>query len=199
VTGGAALAAPPVHGHVDARFVISFLGRTAASFVVVVSVAVLLLIGLLPRTGWYRTMTVLTGSMRPTFAPGDVVVARQTHADSVQVGDVLVYRVPVGARQVESHRIVQILGRNPLVIRTKGDANQTADPWTAIVDDNRVWTVRGAVPWVGRAILWLRTPQLHAITTYLLPLLVAMLLLSAIWRRNDEPEPVLDLDVLHRR
>jgi hypothetical protein len=48
-------------------------------------------------------------------------------------------------------------------------------------------------------ILWLRTPHLHAITTYLLPLLVAMLLLSTIWRRGNEPEPVLDLDVLHRR
>jgi len=96
---------------VDARFAISFLGRTAATSLVVLSVAVLLLIGLLPRTGWYRTMTVLTGSMKPTFAPGDVVIAQSTPADSLQVGDVLVYRVPVGARQVESHRIVQILGR----------------------------------------------------------------------------------------
>jgi signal peptidase len=184
---------------VDARFAITFLGRTAATFLVVASVAVLLLIGLLPRTGWYRTMTVLTGSMRPSFAPGDVVVARSASADSVQVGDVLVYRIPVGARQVESHRIVQVLGRKPLIVRTKGDANEAADPWTAIIDDGRVWTVRGSVPWVGRVILWLRTPHLHAITTYLLPLLVAMLLLSTIWRRGNEPEPVLDLDVLHRR
>ena len=183
----------------DARFAISFLGRTAATCLVVVSVAVLLVIGILPRTGWYRTMTVLTGSMRPTFAPGDVVVARPTAADSVQVGDVLVYRVPVGARQVESHRIVQILGHKPLIVRTRGDANNAADPWTAIIDDDHVWTVRGSVPWAGRAILWLRTPRLHTLTTYLLPLLVAMLLLSAIWRRTDEPEPVLDLDVLYRR
>ena len=28
-----------------------------------------LAIGVLPRTGWYRIETVLSGSMRPEFAP----------------------------------------------------------------------------------------------------------------------------------
>jgi signal peptidase I len=131
---------------------------------------------------------VLSGSMRPTFAAGDLVVASQKPVGDVQVGDVLVYQIPVGDHHVESHRIIQILGRRPnLVVRTKGDGNAVADPWTAVLDGDRFWTVRGTVPWAGQAILWLRSPRQHRIATYFLPALVAMLLLRTIWRggRDD--------------
>jgi signal peptidase I len=161
--------------------------RGSAACLLVLSVITLLAIGLLPRTGWYRTLTVLSGSMRPTFSPGDVVVARAKSADSLQLGDVLVYEIPVGDHQVESHRIIQIVSRHPvLVVRTKGDANKAADPWTAELGGDRFWTVRGSVPRLGQAILWLRSPRQHRIATYLLPALVTLLLLSAIWRRDDD-------------
>jgi signal peptidase I len=182
----------------DARTAIGFLARMGVASIVASSFAVLLLIGILPRTGLYRTMTVLSGSMEPTFAPGDIVLARPTSADTVQVGDILVYQVPVGAHQVESHRIIQILGRRPLLVRTKGDANEAADPWTASLDGNRVWTVRKSVPWAGKAIIFLRSPNAHKITTYLLPALVAMLFLSTIWRRPEEADGLIDANVVPR-
>ena len=156
-------------------------------------------IGLLPRTGWYRTLTVLSGSMQPTFSPGDFVVAAPKTSDEVQVGDVLVYQIPVGDHHVESHRIVQILGRRPsLVVRTKGDANRVMDPWTAVLDGNRFWTVRGTVPYAGRAILWLRAPRTHEIVTYFLPALVAILFLHLIWRRSEEDDAPADVNVYRR-
>ena len=33
-----------------------------------------LTLGVLPRLGLYRPVTVLSGSMRPTFSPGDMVI-----------------------------------------------------------------------------------------------------------------------------
>ena len=52
--------------------------RVAASVVgtaaVVVAVAALVGVGLAPRLGFYRPLTVLSGSMRPAFVPGDVVI-----------------------------------------------------------------------------------------------------------------------------
>jgi signal peptidase len=150
---------------------------------------VLLFIGILPRTGAYRTLTVLSGSMRPAFAPGDMVLAKPTSVDSLKIGDILVYSIPVGDHHVESHRISRIISRRPLIVTTKGDANNGADPWTAQLDGNRVWTVKRAIPYVGQAILFLRSPLQHRIATFLLPAIVALLVLRAIWRRRPDVAP----------
>jgi signal peptidase I len=174
----------------DLRPAISFLSRTAVTSLVVSSFAVLLFVGLLPRTGVYRTLTVLSGSMEPAFRPGDVVVARPTPKDELKVGDVLVYSIPIGDHHVESHRVTKIVSREPLAVITKGDANETDDPWTAELDGDTVWTVRRAVPYVGQAILWLRSPRLQRLTTVFVPGLAVVLILSAVWRRRpDDPFP----------
>jgi signal peptidase len=162
--------------------------RSAVLCVSVCSVLSLILVGLLPHTGLYRTMTVLSGRMRPTFLPGDLVVTTRKPITDVQKGDVLVYAIPVGDRHVESHRIVQIISRSPqLVVKTRGDANASADPWTAELSGSSVWIVRATVPFAGWPILWLRSPLIHKLTIFITPSIVALLLLRAIWRR---PEPV---------
>ena len=179
----------------DPRSALTFLFRAAITSVLVSSVVAFVFLGVLPRTGAYRTLTVLSGSMRPAFAPGDMVVAKPVSTEQVKLGDVLVYQIPVGDHHVESHRIVQIMERRPnLVVRTKGDANDSADPWTAVLSGDRVWTVRRAVPHVGQAIVWLRSPTQHKVTTFLLPAVIALLFLRTIWRRRpgdaDAPQLV---------
>jgi signal peptidase len=140
-------------------------------------------------------MTVLSGSMRPAFAPGDMVVAEPQSVDSLKVGDVLVYAIPVLDHHVESHRISRIISRHPLIVQTKGDANNGPDPWTAQLDANQVWTVRATVPYVGQAILWLREPHVHRLTTIFVPALVSLLLLRAIWRRPKRAAGVATLEL----
>jgi signal peptidase len=175
----------------DLRAALGFLGRAALTSLLVSSCFVLLLIGILPRTGAYRTLTVLSGSMRPAFAPGDMVLAKPTSVDSLKIGDILVYSIPVGDHHVESHRISRIISRRPLIVTTKGDANNGADPWTAQLDANRVWTVKRAVPYVGQAILFFRSPLQHRIATFLLPAIVALLVLCVIWRRRPDVAPTV--------
>src|SRR5438132_7319626 len=102
--------------------------RVAASVVgtaaVVVAVAALVGIGLAPRLGFYRPLTVLSGSMRPAFVPGDVVIVTPERLRDVRVGQVITYAIPVGDRHVETHRVILVLraGEHPAVI-TKGVAN----------------------------------------------------------------------------
>ncbi len=144
-------------------------------------------LGLLPRTGWYRPVTVLSGSMKPTFAPGDMVIVTPEPLRDLRVGQIISYRIPVGDHHVQSHRVIKILrrGAHPLV-KTKGDANNVADPWTAELHGTTVWRVRGVLPKLGWAVFWFRSPLMHRLTVLFAPLLLALLGVLQIWRRPPE-------------
>lgn len=139
-------------------------------------------IGVLPMLGLYRPVTVLSGSMRPTFSPGDMVLAVPEPLSSVRVGQVISYRVPVGIHQVETHRIVRILkgGANP-TIQTRGDANNANDPWTATLEGSTAWRQVAVIPRLGYLINALRSSGLHKIAVLLAPALLALLFLADIW------------------
>ena len=144
------------------------LAAVAAQLAVVVALAALIGLGLLPRTGWYRPVTVLSGSMEPAFAPGDMVVVTPEPVGAVRVGQVISYRIPVGDHHVQSHRVIAVLRRNGQVsVRTKGDANPTPDPWTATLHGDTVWRVRTVLPKLGWIVFWLRSPLVHQLTLFL--------------------------------
>jgi signal peptidase I len=162
----------------------------AAQLALVVALVALVGLGLLPRTGWYRPVTVLSGSMQPAFSPGDMVVVTPEPVTSVRVGHVISYRVPVGDHHVQSHRVIAVFRRGGQVsVRTRGDANATADPWTATLHGTTVWRVRTVLPKLGWIVFWLRTPLPHQLTLFLAPLLLALLTVLRIWRRPAERAP----------
>jgi signal peptidase len=143
----------------------------------------LVLLGLLPNLGWYRTETVLSGSMKPYFSPGDIVVVTPEATRDVRAGQVISYHIPVGDHHVQSHRVIEVVrgGAHPLV-RTKGDANAAPDPWTARLNGGTAWQVRAVVPKAGWAMVWLRTPAIRRVAIFAVPLLLAILGLLRIWR-----------------
>jgi signal peptidase I len=135
-----------------------------------------------PVLGLYRTVTVLSGSMQPTFNAGDVIIVTPEPMHSLRVGQVISFQAPIGDHQVETHRIATILrpGADPIV-QTKGDANTSLDPWQAQLHGSTLWHFRLRVPLVGYPILWLRTPWAHRITVLILPALIALWLLGKLW------------------
>jgi signal peptidase len=155
----------------------------------------LVLLGLLPNLGWYRTETVLSGSMKPYFSPGDIVIVTPEATRDVRVGQVISYHIPVGDHHVQSHRVIEVVrgGDHPLV-RTKGDGNASADPWTARLNGATAWQVRAVVPKAGWAIVWLRTPAIRRVAIFAVPLLLAILGLLRIWRvpNGSEQDEVPD-------
>ncbi len=151
------------------------------------ALAIFLLLALLPRTGLYRTETVLSGSMKPDFSAGDMVVVTPEPSRDIRVGQVISYDIPVGDHHVQTHRIVQILrgGEHP-VLRTKGDANNARDPWTARLDGSTAWRVRLVVPKLGWMVVWLRDPLLRLLTVFGAPALLALIALWGIWKDPDQ-------------
>lgn len=164
--------------------------KWALRSVLLLAGAAFLLIGIGPHVGLYQTTTVLSSSMRPAFAAGDLLVLRPEPVTAVHVGQVLTYAIPIGDHHVESHRVVQVLERRPnTIVRTKGDANSAPDPWSAVLRGKRAWVTVGVVPYAGRVVLWLREPAPHLFSVLLAPLLFALLGLARIWRRRGGERP----------
>jgi signal peptidase len=147
------------------------------------AILVLVLIGLLPRFGWYRTETVLSGSMKPTFAPGDLVVVTPERVGDVRVGQMISLHIPVGDHHVQTHRVIAVVRRNgQTLVRTKGDANNAVDPWLARLHGSTAWQVRAVIPKAGWGIVWLRSPRVRMLALFVVPLLLALFGLWRIWR-----------------
>jgi signal peptidase I len=156
---------------------------TLTWLIVLGSIAALGLVAVGPHVLGYQIESVLSGSMVPTFSPGDAVLVTSEPTSDIREGQVISYHVPVGDHQVETHRIVRIVSRGPRpVVITKGDANAAPDPWHARLMTSRVWHVRAVIPLLGTAIYELRTPLAHQLTTILAPTLIVVLLLLRIWR-----------------
>lgn len=155
-----------------------------ATLLVVVTGLVLLGMTVGPRVFGYRTATMLTGSMTPTIRPGDVIVDVREKASELAVGQIITYHVPVEDHRVESHRVTWV-GRDKdgaVVFRTKGDANNGEDPWTARADTTQVWRVRTVLPVAGDVIRFLRQPIVQLALTRVLPAVLIASVLFAIWR-----------------
>jgi signal peptidase I len=171
------------HAKVVARAGLRSWSSAAGTGAVAVACAVLAALGLGPAFGLYRTVTVLSGSMRPTFSPGDVIVVTPEPARSLRVGQVISYQIPVDGRPVETHRVVRIIapGDEPIV-QTKGDANNAVDPWQAKLHGGTLWRYRMHVPMLGYPILALRSRSAHWLLVVFLPALLAAYLVAQIWR-----------------
>jgi signal peptidase I len=156
-----------------------------------VALAIFVLLALVPHTGLYRPETVLSGSMKPYFGAGDLVIVTPESTRDVRVGQVISFHIPTGDHHVQTHRVVAVLrrGAHPL-IRTKGDANKAADPWTARLDGSTTYRVRAVVPKLGWLIVWLRDPLLRLLTVFLAPALFALLALWRIWAKPDDDKAV---------
>ena len=162
----------------------------AANLVVVIAVAAFLALAVGPHTGAYRTTTMLTGSMRPLYPPGSVLVITPQPASALAPGQVITFNAPIEDRRVVTHRVVSVdhSGSKPVIV-TKGDANSGNDPWTAKVTGDTVWRVRGVVPHVGSALRALREPRVQFVLTRGLPALLLLTLLVSVWRPRPAAAP----------
>lgn len=79
----------------------------------------------IPSVLGFKTMPVLTGSMRPVLEPGDMIVIKQIDTKKVKTNDVITYWI---GNKLVTHRVVEIVnGNGNTSFRTKGDANNVED------------------------------------------------------------------------
>lgn len=125
---------------------------------------------------------VLTGSMRPTFSPGDAVITRAVPVSSIHPGDVTVF-VPPGETSQYAHRVTSVRATpGGVVITTKGDANPAGDAWHATLTGPTAGKVVFAVPKVGRLMVWFATPLARALAIALVGLVLTAVGTRALLR-----------------
>lgn len=162
--------------------------------VVGLAVAVFALLAVGPHVLGYRTMTMLTGSMAPMIEPGDVTVVTPVAVEDVTEGMVITYHQPIGNRSLVTHRVVEVQrdATGSVTVRTKGDANEAIDPWTATLEGDTAYRVRAVVPELGHLIQALRAPVLTQVLLYGAPALLAGWLLLGIWRPTTDTTDTRD-------
>ena len=170
------------HDQRQARRTIEWIVRGALLLLVGFAVGAFLLLAIVPRLGWFRPLTVLSGSMRPAFSPGDLILVRPEPIRDVRVGQAISFRVPVGAHQVETHRVIRLVrGGNHPIVQTQGDANNHRDPFTAELHGRIAWREALVVPYAGYVIHGLRSRALRLAAVVVAPALIALLILLDLW------------------
>ncbi|MGG0716587.1 signal peptidase I [Robertmurraya massiliosenegalensis] len=110
----------------------------------------------LPSILGFNLLTILTGSMEPGFAQGDVIIIRPYSSDEPMLDDVVTYRKESGT--FVTHRIVDVVDSNGTsLFQTKGDANNVVDG--DLVSPNQiVGSVMFKIPKLGLLLNFLNTP-----------------------------------------
>lgn len=102
----------------------------------------------LPMPFGFGSAIVLSGSMEPTFATGDLIVVRE--CENVELDDIVVYQQ--GGNLVV-HRVIDIDGES---ITTQGDANNVADePIQRSAVKGTVWFW---IPKLGSVVSVIKSP-----------------------------------------
>jgi signal peptidase I len=149
------------------RLVVVVLARAYRA--VLLTLATLALAPMLLDWGSY---VVETGSMRPSIAVGDVVVAKPVQVDdTVHVGRVYVFDDPSRPDdRLLVHRVVE--RRDDGDFTSAGDANQFTDTTPLSATDLRAQAIL-LVPFVGRPVVWLDSGQWLPFAAWLLLTILA--------------------------
>jgi len=136
---------------------------------------------------------VSSGSMIPNLNIFDVIVV-QGHVsfDQLKIGDIIVFNRPDGHDKVIVHRVAEILNQNPLVIRTKGDANPGSIPGTdfPITKNDYIGKVVYVIPQIGY-VTRILTPPINYI---IIAVIVGIMLVKQFGKPKSEIEKLSDED-----
>ena len=130
---------------------------------------------LVPTAAGWSAEVVVSDSMMPRVAAGDVVISQPATADMVKPGQVVVVENPARPGTLLMHRLV---GRYPDgSLRTRGDANAEDD--STPVPTNMVRGIpRIRIPYVGLPVLWQRHGE-YALAGLAVAVLLSAAVLSA--------------------
>ena len=111
-----------------------------------------------PSLGGVFPMIVLTDSMYPEIAAGDLIICNTAEPDEIQVGDVISFFDPMGSgTSVVTHRVLEIVEEEDVLsYRTKGD-NNNAEDQVLVPQENLVGIYRIRIPGLGNVAMFMQT------------------------------------------
>lgn len=160
--------------------------RSAAAGMIVA----LVLAAAVPVVFGGRSFSVMSGSMEPTIATGDLVMTKAIAPHEARSGDIVTFKDPGGSGRLLTHRVASALpAGSDYRFVTKGDANDVAERWS-VAADGQVGRVMFRLPKLGYALGLSRRPAGRVALITLPALLLAGYALYAIWtpRRKEEAD-----------
>lgn len=194
-----------------ARLAVRVLGGSLRAVWVLARVAVVLgciALAVAWKVYGFTPVAVQTGSMTPTYPVHTLLFVHDVPIDDIGVGDVISFDPP-GRVPRTTHRVVKREQHNGRwYFRTKGDANPVEDDWRvpgtpeAIAKQSHLKGIsyssptaprtEAAIPYVGRLADLQTVPHLRAILLAIPFLVVALQLLSWIWRTPTKDEDAVE-------
>ena len=112
----------------------------------------------IPSLGGVFPMIVLTDSMYPEIAAGDLIICNTVEAEDVKVNDVISFYDPMGnGTSVVTHRVLEIVSEDgQLSFRTKGD-NNNAEDQMLVPQEKLVGIYRSRIPGLGNVAMFMQT------------------------------------------
>lgn len=158
-----------------------------AGWIVVGLLAGLALAVAAPRALGWRTHTVMSGSMSPAIATGDVVVSRSVPASQIRSGDVVTFTDPTDPSRLLTHRVQHVATAGGTTsARTRGDANTGTETWQ-IPADGTVGVVVYRLPRVGYVLHSAGSPAGRFGLVAVPAVLWGLLSLVDLWRPRPAP------------
>ncbi len=177
-----AAARAPGHGRVLMRFLLH-----------VAFVACWLLIALMALATWgphvtrYKTEIIVGQSMEPTIPLWSVIVVEPVDPVDIRKGDIIVAQPDMLEGRKVTHRVTAVTetedGRPQF--QTRGDNNDSPDPWTVVYADGG-WRVVGHAPYLGWLQSKAQTPMARVALVALPILFILAQVLRWIWRDEDD-------------
>lgn len=148
-----------------------------------------------PSLGGVFPMIVLTDSMYPEIAAGDLIICNTLEPEEVLVGDVISFFDPMGSgTSIVTHRVLEIVEEDDqLAYRTKGD-NNNAEDQVLVPQKNLVGIYRSRIPGLGHVAMFMQTTP-GLIVCVVCPVLV-LVGFDMLRRKKYEKEKQQDTDQL---
>ena len=134
-------------------------------------------------------MTVLSGSMEPTYPTGSMICVKPVDIDKLQTGDVITYLI--SDNTMVTHRIAGLVPdeNDPSILRfrTKGDANDTEDA-TLVHENNVIGTPIFHIPYVGYAVNFVQNSSGRHLLTAIVSGILLLMFIPDLFARDEDDE-----------
>ena len=161
------------------------------SFVLVINIYIILQTkakpNSVPSIFGYKPFIVLSGSMKPQFDVGDLIIVEKANSDSLKKGDVIAFRDKKNF--VTTHRITNVVNKhNETCFETNGDNNNTKDE--SIVCKNKIeGKYHSKITKAGNFVLFIQKPV--GFTVMMLTIVVIGLIIYLVESKKSNKELIL--------
>lgn len=129
----------------------------------------------------YEPLVVRSGSMEGAIHTGSLVLVEDRPADDIAVGDIAVVDPP-GAATARLHRVIERFDEHGrILVRTKGDANRTADA-DLVALPPEVPTPALVVPGLGYVVASASSRSAMLAAATMIVVILGVSALRAMWR-----------------